>query len=53
MPSLALATTLQTADTGALVEDLQAAMKAEGVAWFAQNCFLAKLAPMKRDVVER
>lgn len=44
---------LQTADVGALVEDLQAAMRAEGVAFGAQNRFLAKLAPMKRDVVER
>ena len=44
---------LQTADVGALVEDLQAAMRKEGVAFFAQNRFLAKLAPMKRDVVER
>ena len=44
---------LQTADVGALVEDLQAAMRKEGVAFFAQNRFLAKLAPMKRDAVER
>ncbi len=44
---------LQTADIGALVEDLQAAMRQEGVAFFAQNRFLAKLAPMKRDAVER
>lgn len=44
---------LQTADVGALVEDLQAAMRMEGVAFFAQNRFLAKLAPMKRDAVER
>ena len=44
---------LQTADVGALVEDLQAAMRKERVAFFAQNRFLAKLAPMKRDVVER
>ncbi|WP_404369745.1 group 1 truncated hemoglobin [Sphingomonas sp. MMS24-J45] len=44
---------LQTADVGALVEDLQAAMRQEGVAFFAQNRFLAKLAPMKRDAVER
>jgi hemoglobin len=44
---------LQTADVGALVEDLQAAMRREHVAWFAQNRFLAKLAPMKRAVVER
>lgn len=44
---------LQTADVGALVEDLQAAMRAEHVAFFAQNRLLAKLAPMKRDAVER
>ena len=44
---------LQTADVGALVEDLQAAMRTERVAFFAQNRFLAKLAPMKRDAVER
>ena len=44
---------LQTADVGALVEDLQAAMRREGVAFFAQNRFLAKLAPMKRAAVER
>lgn len=44
---------LQTADVGALVEDLQAAMRKEGVPFFAQNRFLAKLAPMKRDAVER
>jgi len=44
---------IQTADVGALVEDLQAAMRKEGVPFFAQNRFLAKLAPMKRDTVER
>lgn len=44
---------LQGADMGALVEDLQAAMRKEGVPFFAQNRFLAKLAPMKRDSVER
>lgn len=44
---------LQTADMGALVENLQAAMGAEGVPFTAQNRFLAKLAPIKRDVVER
>ena len=44
---------LQTADVGALVEDLQAAMRKERVAFFAQNRLLAKLAPMKRDAVER
>ena len=44
---------LQTADVGALVEDLQAAMRKEGVTFAAQNRFLAKLAPIKRDAVER
>ncbi|QBM75499.1 group 1 truncated hemoglobin [Sphingomonas sp. AAP5] len=44
---------LQTADVGALVEDLQAAMRKEGVPFAAQNRFLAKLAPIKRDAVER
>lgn len=44
---------LQPADMGALVEHLQAAMAAEGVPFHTQNRFLAKLAPMKRDVVTR
>lgn len=44
---------LQHADMGALVENLQAAMRKEGVPFAAQNRFLAKLAPMKRQVVER
>jgi hemoglobin len=44
---------LQQADMGALVENLQAAMQREGVAFAAQNRFLAKLAPMKREIVER
>ena len=44
---------LQAADMGTLVEHLQAAMRAEGVPFAAQNRFLAKLAPMKRDVVVR
>lgn len=44
---------LQQADMGALVENLQAAMRAEDVPFGAQNRFLAKLAPIKRDVVER
>ncbi|WP_374943738.1 group 1 truncated hemoglobin [Sphingomonas sp.] len=44
---------LQAADMGALVENLQAAMRAEGVPFAAQNRLLAKLAPIKRDVVER
>lgn len=44
---------LQTADLNALVEHLQSAMRAEGVPFWAQNRLLAKLAPMRRLVVER
>lgn len=44
---------IQTRDFNALVENLQAAMDKEGVPFAAQNRLLAKLAPMKRDVVER
>ncbi|MDP1912993.1 group 1 truncated hemoglobin [Brevundimonas sp.] len=44
---------LQPADMGALVEHLQAAMDAEGVPFRTQNRFLARLAPMRRDVVTR
>lgn len=44
---------IQSADMGALVENLQLAMDKEGVPFATQNRFLAKLAPMKRDVRER
>ena len=44
---------VQNADFNALVENLQKAMDTEGVPFRAQNRFLAKLAPMQRDVVER
>ena len=44
---------VQQTDMGALVEDLQAAMRKENVAFIAQNRFLAKLAPIKRDAVQR
>jgi hemoglobin len=44
---------IQTADFNAIVEDLQKAMRTEGVPFRMQNRFLAKLAPMKRDTVER
>lgn len=44
---------IQRADMAALVENLQAAMRAEHVSFPAQNRLLAKLAPMHRDVVER
>jgi hemoglobin len=44
---------LQDADLNALVEDLQNAMDREGVPFRAQNQLLAKLAPMRKDVVVR
>ena len=44
---------LQVADMNALVDNLQQSMAKEGVPFRAQNRFLAKLAPMKRQVVER
>lgn len=44
---------IQRADMAALVENLQAAMRAEHVPFAAQNRLLAKLAPMHRAVVER
>lgn len=44
---------IQQADLNRLVELLQQAMSAEGVSFAAQNRFLSKLAPMRRDVVER
>lgn len=40
-------------DLNALVENLQQAMREEGVPFSAQNRLLAKLAPMSGDVVER
>lgn len=43
----------QPADMAALVENLQAAMRDEHIPFATQNRFLAKLAPMKRDVVTR
>ena len=39
------------ADFNALVEVLQLAMKAQGIAFSSQNQLLAKLAPMYRDVI--
>ncbi len=41
------------ADMNALVENLQQAMREEGVPFAAQNRFLGKLAPMSGDVIER
>ncbi len=44
---------LQTEDLTALIEHLQVAMDIERVPFAAQNKLLAKLAPMKRVIVER
>ena len=44
---------LRMADMNALVENLQRAMREGGVTFVAQNRFLAKLAPMSKDVVNR
>ena len=44
---------LQNADMGALVENLQRAMRKGGVPFGAQNKLLAKLASMKRMMIER
>lgn len=44
---------IQRADLNALVENLQQAMAAENIPFRLQNRFLAKLAPMSSDVVER
>jgi hemoglobin len=44
---------IQMKDMNALVDDLQRAMAQEHVPVAAQNRFLAKLAPMQRDVVVR
>lgn len=44
---------LQASDMNILVEHLQSAMDKEGVPFGVQNRFLAKLAPMKRDSIER
>ena len=44
---------VQQGDMNRLVENLQRAMAAEHVPFAAQNRFLAKLAPMRRDVVTR
>lgn len=44
---------INTTEFNVLVENLQKAMDREGVSFRAQNQLLAKLAPMKRDVVTR
>ena len=44
---------IRKADMNALVENLQKAMREQDVPFAQQNRFLAKLAPMSDDVVER
>jgi hemoglobin len=44
---------ISVAEFNALVELMQDAMTREGVPFSVQNKFLAKLAPMKREVVRR
>jgi hemoglobin len=44
---------LTNANFNALVEDLQDAMQACGIGFATQNRFLARLAPMQRQVVTR
>ena len=42
-----------TRDLNALVENLQQAMREQGVPFAAQNRFLSKLAPMSRDITAK
>ena len=44
---------IQMADMNAVVENLQVAMARNGIPFGAQTRLLAKLAPMKRDIVVR
>lgn len=44
---------LTPSDFNALVENLQAAMTAQGIATPAQNRLLARLAPMRAQVIDR
>lgn len=44
---------IQKADMNRLVEVLQGAMTAEGVDFQVQNRFLSKLAPMRREVLQK
>ncbi len=44
---------LTNADFNAVVEDLQKAMDKEGVPFATQNRFLARLAPMQRDIATK
>lgn len=44
---------VRRADFNALVEQLQAAMRARGIPFADQNRLLARLAPMHRDIVTR
>lgn len=44
---------LDNADFNAVVEDLQKAMDANNISFATQNRFLARLAPMQRDIVTK
>jgi len=44
---------VQQGDMNRVVENLQSAMRAEGVSFAAQNRLLAKLAPMRGQIVQR
>jgi hemoglobin len=44
---------IRKGDFNALVEVLQQAMDAQGIAFTAQNRMLARLAPMHRDIINR
>ena len=46
-----MATDITKGNFNALVEVLQQAMDAQGIAFGAQNRLLARLAPMHRDVI--
>jgi hemoglobin len=44
---------IRKGDFNALVEVLQQAMDAQGIAFMAQNRMLARLAPMHRDIINK
>ena len=44
---------IRKGDFNALVEVLQQAMDAQGIAFTAQNRLLARLAPMHRDIINK
>lgn len=44
---------LSQAEFNAVAEDLQTAMEQIGIPYWTQNCLMARLAPMERDIVTR